>query len=40
MPLIVRPESYDAWLGNDWQSVLAELDKASLDKFQKQPELF
>ncbi|HEX5397542.1 MAG TPA: SOS response-associated peptidase family protein [Verrucomicrobiae bacterium] len=40
MPLIVRPELYDAWLGNGWQRVLAEPDHALLDKFQKQPELF
>ena len=40
MPLIVRPEFYDAWLGNDWQTVLENPDKGPLEKHQKQPELF
>ena len=40
MPLIVRPEFYDAWLGNDWQTVLENPDKGPLEKLKKQPELF
>ena len=40
MPLIVRPALYDAWLGADWQRVLAEPDHAPLEKYQSQPELF
>ena len=40
MPFIVRPEHYDAWLGEDWESVLSEPERAPLEKFQKQPVLF
>jgi len=40
MPLIVKPELYDAWLGDDWQRVLSEPDRAPLENFQKQPDLF
>jgi putative SOS response-associated peptidase YedK len=40
MPLIVRPENYADWLGEDWQKVLAKPDQSPLDIFQKQPELF
>ncbi len=40
MPLIVRPDLYDAWLGKDWERVLSEPDHSPLEKFQKQQELF
>ncbi len=40
MPLIVRPDNYADWLGENWQHTLAEPDHTPLDKFQKQPELF
>jgi putative SOS response-associated peptidase YedK len=40
MPLIVPPEFYDAWLGDDWQRVIAEPDRSPLEKVQRQPELF
>ncbi len=40
MPFIVKPEQYDAWLGGDWQRVLSEPDRAPLEKFEKQPDLF
>lgn len=40
MPLIVRPENYGTWFSDKWQSVLATPDRAPLDKFQNQPELF
>jgi len=40
MPLIVRPELCEVWLGDKWQQVIAEPDHSPLDKFQKQPELF
>ena len=40
MPFIVKPELYDAWLGDDWQRVLSKPDRAPLEKFQKQPDLF
>lgn len=40
MPLILPPKNFDAWLGDDWQRVLAEPDHSPLEKVQKQPELF
>jgi len=40
MPFIVKPADYDAWLGGDWQRVLSEPDRAPLEKFEKQPDLF
>jgi putative SOS response-associated peptidase YedK len=40
MPFILKPEQFDAWLGDGWQDVLAKPDRAPLEKFQKQPELF
>lgn len=40
MPFIVRPDLYDAWLGERWQQVLTEPDQSPLDKIQKQPGLF
>jgi len=40
MPFILRPEQYDAWLGEAWQAVLTAPDHSPLEKFEKQPELF
>lgn len=40
MPFILKPDQYDAWLGEDWHRVLSEPDYAPLEKFQKQPDLF
>jgi putative SOS response-associated peptidase YedK len=40
MPFILRPEQYDAWLGEAWESVLSDPDHAPLEKFEKQPQLF
>jgi hypothetical protein len=40
MPFILKPEQCDLWLGEGWQDVLAKPDRAPLEKFQKQPELF
>ena len=40
MPLILRPEQYDGWFGDQWQEILNQPDHAPLEKFQKQPELF
>jgi putative SOS response-associated peptidase YedK len=40
MPFILRPEQYDTWLGETWQTVLTAPDHSPLEKFEKQPELF
>jgi hypothetical protein len=40
MPFILMPEQFDSWLGDGWQDMLTEPDRAPLEKFQKQPELF
>jgi putative SOS response-associated peptidase YedK len=40
MPLILRPEQYDGWFGDQWQEILTRPAHAPLEKFQKQPELF
>jgi hypothetical protein len=36
----ISPERYADWLGETWLQVLDNPDKASLEKIQKQPELF
>ena len=40
MPFILKPEQFDLWLGEHWQQILPAPDRAPLEKFQKQPELF
>ena len=40
MPFLLRDDQLDAWLGGDWQSVLAAPDKSPLEKFEPQPRLF
>ncbi len=40
MPFILRAEQYTDWLGDNWQRVLANPDKAALEKIRKQAELF
>jgi putative SOS response-associated peptidase YedK len=39
MPFILKPEQYDAWFSGSWQEVLANPDRAPLEKHQKQTEL-
>jgi hypothetical protein len=40
LPLILRPEQYDGWFGDQWQEILKQPNHAPLEKFQKLPELF
>jgi putative SOS response-associated peptidase YedK len=40
MPFLLRPDQFDEWLGEQWETVLANPDKAPLEKVIKQPELF
>ena len=40
MPFLIQPRQYADWLGEAWQQVLDNPDKAPLEKIQKQPELF
>ena len=40
VPFLLQPGQYADWLGDAWLQVLANPDKAPLEKIQKQPELF
>lgn len=40
MPFILRPEQFDDWLGERFERVLTNPDKAPLQKVERQPDLF